>query len=175
MNNEQEELSTNVDDIFAKHNIKLSPILCQIGQFNIDTVKLFLSFDYGTKRIGVASGNSLTRNANTLSIIHYTSRLERFKELEKIIHEWQPNFIVVGLPMHADGAAHVLTRASCNFGLDLHRYFNLPIIWIDERYTTAAYAKAYKEYVDDKSAALILNNFFEYINDVDFMAYYIIS
>ena len=156
----------NLNDIFSKHNISLhNPQVILNNQSNS-----YIALDYGEKRIGIAGGNFI--NVFSIGICHYSTRLERFNNLQKIIKEWLPNFIIIGLPLHADGTIHTLTRASCNFGLDLHRYFNIPILWVDERYTTALYNKKYKEYIDDKSAMLIMQQFLDSNNGI---LYYYLS
>ncbi|MEP7101672.1 MAG: Holliday junction resolvase RuvX, partial [Burkholderiales bacterium] len=65
----------------------------------------FLAFDFGTKRVGVATGNTLTRQAQPLRTIAAASEA-RFDAIGKLIDEWQPNALVVGVPFHPDGAPH---------------------------------------------------------------------
>jgi len=144
----------NIQDIFAKFNIVKTKI-------SLNNNQVFLAFDYGTKRIGVACGNLITSSAYPVSILSYSTRLDRFNQLKNVIQEYSPNYIIVGLPMYTDGTAHILTRACCNFGLDLYRYFNIPIIWVDERYSTSILSKKYKQYIDDQSAKLILEQFLQ--------------
>ncbi len=170
MNNASSNINVPDDEdvsvIFSKHKINLvNPNDILQNQANS-----YIALDYGEKRIGVAGGNFL--NTFSIQICHYTTRLERFNALNKIIGEWKPNFIILGLPLHADGKAHTLTRASCNFGLDLYRYFKIPIFWTDERYTTSIYNKKYKEYVDDKSAMLIMEQFLHSLNNNSGNLYY---
>ncbi len=145
-------------NLFSKHSIFPTEIKIT------NNCSCFLSFDYGTKRIGVAIGNNLTNVANSLSIIKYTSRKERFTHLSAVVNKYKPHYLIVGLPLYSDGICHELSRASCNFGLDLQRYFNLPIIWVDERYSTSILHKKQDQYVDDASAQLILQQF---LNNAD--------
>ena len=96
-----------------------------------------LAFDYGEKRIGVAVGNTLTRTAEPLKTIHQQFQYERFKAIEQLIVEWQPQLLVVGLPTHPDGQAHAMTAKCERFGNQLHGRFQKDVVWVDERYTSA--------------------------------------
>lgn len=84
-----------------------------------------LAFDYGEKRIGVAVGNSLTRSARPLVIVQNRSREYRFEEVGKLITEWKPDALVVGLPMHPDGTPHEMTLLAKRFGNQLNGRFSL--------------------------------------------------
>lgn len=98
----------------------------------------YLAFDFGTKRIGVAVGNSISSTAQALTTLHGEQNEQRFAAIEKMIHEWQPLALVVGLPCHDDGSPHELTRLCRRFAQRLKGRFNLPIILVDERYTSTA-------------------------------------
>ena len=115
-----------------------------------------LAFDFGKKRIGVAVGNSLTQQAQALSIISFASTNERFARIQNLIQEWQPQALVVGLPRHPDGAPHEMTEAAQRFGQQLHGRFHLPVYWVDERYTSVAVQNGH----DALAAALILEQYF---------------
>ena len=95
-----------------------------------------LAFDFGTARIGVASGNTITCAAQALTTIQGEQNELRFASLETLIGEWQPVALVVGLPSYPDGAPHEMTRLSQRFARRLKGRFKLPVILIDERYTT---------------------------------------
>ncbi|MGN4112202.1 Holliday junction resolvase RuvX, partial [Burkholderia gladioli] len=94
-----------------------------------------LAFDYGEKRIGVAVGNTLTRTARALVIVSNLNREYRFEAVGALIAEWRPDALVVGLPMHPDGTPHEMTQQAKRFGNQLNGRFNLPVNWIDERYS----------------------------------------
>ncbi len=150
--------SLTVKDIFAKQNISLhffkdTPLFK--GHRNHD----YIALDYGEKRIGIAGANFY--RVFSLGICHYKTRLQRFNTLKQYVNEWKPSAIILGLPMHADGSAHLLTNISCNFGLDLYRYFSLPIIWVDERYTSCIIHAQHQQYIDDQSAMLISQDFID--------------
>jgi putative Holliday junction resolvase len=95
-----------------------------------------LAFDYGEKRIGVAVGNTLTRNARALMVLENRSREYRFDEIGKLIGEWKPDLVVVGLPTHPDGTPHEMTQLAKRFGNQVNGRFNVPVSWVDERYSS---------------------------------------
>jgi putative Holliday junction resolvase len=118
----------------------------------------FLAFDFGTKRVGVASGNTLTRTATPLRTVAAEGDA-RFAALGALIAEWQPDALVVGVPFHPDGAAHDNTARAQRFARQLHGRFKLPVHEVDERYTTTeAHAQGASD-VDAASAAIILEQF----------------
>jgi putative holliday junction resolvase len=118
----------------------------------------FLAFDFGVKRVGVASGNSLTRAAQPLRTIAATGDA-RFDAIGRLIAEWQPDALIVGVPFHPDGAAHDNTDRSRRFARQLHGRFKLPVHEVDERYTTTEAASLGALDLDAASAAIILNQF----------------
>jgi len=118
----------------------------------------FLAFDFGTRRVGVATGNTLTRNARPLRTIAAEGEA-RFEAIGKLIAEWRPNALVVGVPFHPDGAAHDNTERARRFGRQLHGRFKLRVHEVDERYTTTEAASDGARDLDAASAAIILNQF----------------
>lgn len=97
-----------------------------------------LAFDYGEKRIGMAVGNTITKTAEPLTILQEKNQDERWKAIEQVIQEWQADLLVVGLPTHPDGAPHEMTQKAKRFGNQLHGRFQKQVVWVDERYTSAA-------------------------------------
>lgn len=119
----------------------------------------FLAFDFGTKRTGCASGNRVLGGASPLRTIQAEGADARFAAVEKLIKEWQPNALVIGVPYHPDGAAHENTARAKKFGRQLHGRFRLPVYEVDERYsTTEALAGGAKD-ADAASACIILEQF----------------
>ena len=114
-----------------------------------------LAFDYGTRRVGVAVGNTEIKVSQALKTIAATNA-------EILLKEWQPDQIVVGLPTHPDGSEHEMTAKSKRFGNQLHGRFNLPVSWVDERYTSAVLEgdPQMHDNLDAHSAALILEQYF---------------
>jgi putative Holliday junction resolvase len=95
-----------------------------------------LAFDYGTRRVGVAVGNTLVRVAHELATIDGERSDARFHAIEALVSEWQPQRFVVGLPVHADGAEHEMTARARRFARRLEGRFGVPVSLVDERYTT---------------------------------------
>ena len=118
----------------------------------------FLAFDFGTRRVGVATGNTLTRSATPLRTIAAEGE-PRFDAIAALITEWQPDALVVGVPFHPDGAPHDNTERARRFARQLHGRFKLPVHDVDERYTTTDAASDGARDLDAASAAIILNQF----------------
>ena len=121
-----------------------------------------MAFDYGTRRVGVAVGNSLTRAGEPLKTIAGVNSDALFKAIETLLAEWQPNQLVVGRPTHPDGAPHEMTAKAIRFGNQLNGRFELPVAWVDERYTSAVLESdaQMRDNLDAHSAALILEQYF---------------
>jgi putative Holliday junction resolvase len=115
----------------------------------------FLAFDFGLKRVGVASGNTVLGAAHALTTISDEGD-RRFARIEALIAEWQPDALVVGVPFHPDGAEHDNTRRARRFARQLHGRFRLPVHEVDERYSTTEAAREGGD-VDAASAAVILD------------------
>lgn len=123
-------------------------------------MQTFLAFDFGTKRIGVAIGNSEIRQAQSLKTIQNKSLDDTFGAIQKLVKEWEVTNFVVGLPMHPDGAEHEMTKRAKRFGNQLHGRLNLPVQWVDERYTSAV-AENQMGDIDSQAAVLILEQYFQ--------------
>lgn len=95
-----------------------------------------LCFDYGTKRIGTAIGQSLTGTATPLDIVHCYKNRPDWKQIEQLLEEWKPDAIIVGIPVTMDGSAQVMTRAAEKFASQLEGRFRLPVFGVDERLST---------------------------------------
>ena len=101
-----------------------------------------VAFDFGTRRIGVAVGNTLTRTARALTTIARERADDRFAAIAALLTEWQPGLLVVGMPVHADGALHAMTARAQRFARQLQGRFGLPVELADERWTTQAAQQA---------------------------------
>ena len=121
-----------------------------------------MAFDYGTRRIGVAVGNTLTQSGRPLKTVSEGSSEACFKAIEALLKEWQPDRIVVGMPCHPDGAEHEMSLKARRFGNQLHGRFQLPVDWVDERYTSTVLESnpEMRDNLDAQSAALILEQYF---------------
>jgi putative Holliday junction resolvase len=130
-----------------------------------------LGFDFGTRRIGVAVANTITRQASPLTTIEISDDRARFEAIAALVREWAPSQLVVGIPVHADGATHAMTTKARAFAAALARRFKLPVADVDERYTTeiarqvldeAAVPRHRQRSVRDQVAAqLILQSFLD--------------
>lgn len=130
-----------------------------------------LAFDFGEARIGVAEGDAEVGTAHPLATVTGEGNEAKFAAIAKLVTEWQPRQLVVGLPAHTDGSEHELTRLCRKFGRRLHGRFGLPVYWVDERlsslYAESLLAKAQvfgrkqKAVLDQVAAQAILQGFFE--------------
>jgi len=118
----------------------------------------FLAFDFGARRTGVASGTRFTQSAQPLTTLAQDGEA-RMQAIAKLIKEWQPEALVIGLPRHPDGAEHEMTLRARKFGRQLRR-FGLPVHEVDERYTSVEAESFGARDVDATAAALILEQFF---------------
>ena len=119
----------------------------------------FLAFDFGTKRVGVASGNTVIGRASALVTIAAEGEV-RFARIEALIREWRPDALVVGVPRHPDGAPHENTRRAERFARQLHGRFRLPVHEVDERYSTTEAQSIGARDLDAASAAILLQQYF---------------
>ncbi len=132
---------------------------------------VILAFDFGKRRIGVAIGNTAVITAQPLMTINTEVTEQRFARIAELIKNWQPVLLVVGLPLHSDGAAHELTRLSQRFARRLQGRFNIQVVLQDERYTSEVasaelnaigiYGREQRSFVDQYSAQQILQSFFD--------------
>lgn len=120
-----------------------------------------LAFDYGVKHTGVAVGNTVLRQAEPLTTVHAEGDA-RFDKIGKLIADWSPAALVVGVPRHPDGAAHDNTRRAQRFARQLHGRFRLPVHEVDERYsTTEVLGGGGRGDVDARAAAVLLQQYFQ--------------
>lgn len=133
-----------------------------------------LAFDFGERRIGVAVGEHLLTTANPLTTIDNESNEIRFQMISTLIKEWQPKLLVVGLPLNIDGTEHAVTQLCKKFARRLNGRFNLPVILIDERYSSIEASsqlnqvgikgRAQKTMLDQVAAQTILQSYFDSIS-----------
>lgn len=120
-----------------------------------------LGFDFGLKRIGVAVGNSMIKQAQPLTIIKADTNDAKFAALITLMAEWQPAHCVVGLPRHPDGAEHEMTVRCRRFANQLHGRFGVPVMLVDERYSSAVIPHQRGDLIDAQAAAIILQQYFD--------------
>ncbi|OSI13813.1 Holliday junction resolvase RuvX [Neisseria dentiae] len=130
-----------------------------------------LAFDFGEARIGVAEGDAEVGTAHPIATVTGEGNEAKFAAIDKLVREWQPRQLVVGLPVHADGSEHELTRLSRKFGRRLNGRFKLPVYWVDERMSSLyaesllaeaqVFGRKQKAVLDQVAAQAILQGFFE--------------
>ena len=131
-----------------------------------------IAFDFGTKSIGVAVGQSITATANPLAAIQAKDGIPNWQHIESLLQEWQPKLCVVGLPLNMDGTEQPLTERARKFANRIHGRFGVAIAMQDERLTTTSakemlfsqggYRNLAKDKIDSAAACLILQDFFTY-------------
>lgn len=127
--------------------------------------RLLLGFDFGMRQIGVAVGQPVTRQARGLCILKAQDSIPDWTQIQSLLDEWNPDALIVGLPLNMDGTPSEMSRLAEKFARRLHGRFNLPCHMQDERLTSFE-AKQYrtpqqarqKELVDATAAALLLES-----------------
>ena len=99
-------------------------------------IERIIGFDYGPKRIGVASGNTFTRTAQALVTLEAVKGRPDWDRIARIILEWKPSTLNVGLPLMLDGAEGGMAASARKFGAQLVSRYRKPVIWVDERYSS---------------------------------------
>ncbi len=130
-----------------------------------------LAFDFGEKRIGVAVGDTLLKLAHPLLTIDSEENAVKFAQIETLLKEWQPALLVVGLPLSLEGEAHAMTALAQKFAQRLEGRFNLPVVMVDERLSSAEASqslrqagirgRAQKPLLDQVAAQTILQSYFD--------------
>jgi putative holliday junction resolvase len=98
--------------------------------------KIVLAFDFGRRRIGVACGDTVSRSASALEAVPAGAAGPRWDVIASLIHEWQPDLAVVGLPYNVDGSDSEQTTAARSFAAELARRYALEVAMVDERYSS---------------------------------------
>lgn len=131
-----------------------------------------LAFDFGMNHIGVATGNDATGIVSTQQALKARDGVPDPASIQKLIRDWQPQLLVVGLPLNMDGSEQEMTRRARKFGNRLNAGFKLPVAFVDERLTSASAKeeifqeggfkalKKGKERIDSLSAVEIIEQYF---------------
>ncbi len=130
-----------------------------------------LGFDFGMKYIGVAIGQELTGTASALGSIKANDGIPNWDNISQYLNEWQPDLVVVGLPLNMDGSEQPMTKSAKKFGNRIHGRFGIEVAFQDERLTTAdakaqlfqqgGYKNLKKDNIDAQSAIIIIESYFE--------------
>lgn len=97
-----------------------------------------LGFDFGEKRIGMAIGNQTTGTSRALGWIATPHNDDGWRDIETAVHDWQPQVLLIGVPLTEDGGKQPMSRKARHFGHQLRERFHLPVCEIDERYSSTA-------------------------------------
>ncbi|MGH8582785.1 MAG: Holliday junction resolvase RuvX [Gammaproteobacteria bacterium] len=126
-----------------------------------------LGFDLGTRRIGVAVGQTLTGTASPLRILKTRRGTPDWEAIKRLVEEWEPSAMVVGMPFHMDGSVHERAGETQRFARQLHGRYGVPVYTVDERLSThEARARAPSgEGLDAIAAQLILESWLAQAND----------
>ena len=130
-----------------------------------------LGFDFGTKRIGVAVGQTVTQRARALTILEAREGVPSWDAIQKLIKNWQPDALIVGVPLNMDGTPQPMTEAAKVFSEELKKRFHLPLYEMDERLSTKAarehifneggYKALQDGQIDSVAAQFILQNWLD--------------
>ena len=130
-----------------------------------------LSFDFGEKRVGVAIGNNITNNVHPLETIEASKKTDRYIKIESLLETWKPTQLIVGYPLNDDGSKSRMSALAKKFGEKLKNKFNIPVHFIDERFSSSEAElrlkaleknlKKRKHIIDQVAAMIILDSFFE--------------
>lgn len=133
--------------------------------------RTIIAFDFGTASIGAAIGQEVTGTASPLASFKAKEGIPDWNLLEKTLREWQPDLIVVGLPLNMDGTEQPLSALARKFANRIHGRFGFQVELHDERLTTVeakshlfstgGYKALNKGRIDAASAVLILESWFE--------------
>lgn len=99
-------------------------------------IKALLAFDYGTKNIGVATGQTITSSANSLPPLKAKDGVPDWHQIEKLMTEWKPDLVLVGLPLNMDESESELSARARKFANRIHGRFGVKVEMVDERLTS---------------------------------------
>ncbi|PPI87837.1 Holliday junction resolvase RuvX [Candidatus Pantoea edessiphila] len=143
--------------------------------------KIILGFDFGSNNIGVAIGQLVTGTAHPIDTIRVKNGIPNWLQIEKLIKEWQPSLLVVGLPLNMDGTDQCFTDCARKFANYLCDRFNIQICMQDERLSTkearselfryGGYRNLVRSSIDSKSAAIILQDWITAYLSKDILTY----
>ncbi|RCW65508.1 putative Holliday junction resolvase [Marinobacter nauticus] len=125
-----------------------------------------LAFDFGTRRIGVASGQEMLGTGQPLAMLPARDGIPDWQQIEALLADWQPDIVLVGLPLNMDDTENEMCARARKFGKRLHGRYHITVEMVDERLTSYE-AKGEvmagggsrdfgRHGVDDRAAVLIL-------------------
>ncbi|RVU31524.1 Holliday junction resolvase RuvX [Neptunomonas marina] len=134
------------------------------------TSQQVLAFDFGTRRIGIATGQTLTRTSTALAPISAKDGIPDWQALDRVIAEWQPDTLVVGIPLNMDGTISEMARRARKFANRIQDRYRCDCFLVDERLSSAEAKEIHfahggsdnfrDESVDGLAAQIILDSWF---------------
>lgn len=135
-----------------------------------------LAFDFGKRYIGIAIGERELKLAHPLTTINSHVTKIQFEAITKLINDWTPKLLVVGLPLHDDGTENEMTRLSKLFARRLEGRYRIQVVMVDERFTTRSarstlnelgiHRQQHDRFIDQLAAQQILQSFFDHVPTV---------
>ncbi|MFO1347782.1 MAG: Holliday junction resolvase RuvX [Pseudomonadales bacterium] len=129
-----------------------------------------LAFDYGLRHIGVAVGQTLIASSNPIGIVRARDGVPDWNSIAKFISEWQPNMVLVGLPLNMDGSDSAMSLRARKFSRQLQEKYKIAVELVDERLSSFAAKQARKEAqgnidfgrdtVDAEAACILLQDYY---------------
>lgn len=116
--------------------------------------RTLMGFDFGTKRIGIAIGQEVTGTVNPLTTVTAIKHKPDWDSISKIIAEWQPDLLVVGLPLHMDGTEQAMTQSARRFSNQLNGRYQIPVALMDERLSSDEAESILSEQTQSKSRSV---------------------
>lgn len=133
-----------------------------------------LGFDYGARRIGVATGNRISQSARPLPVLKVKAGEPDWMRVEALLSEWKPEALVVGLPLTLEGSEQAITRGARAFAAAVGQRSGLPVHLVDERHTSQEASRRFAsqrasgsarrrdaENLDSLAAAVILESWLD--------------
>lgn len=141
--------------------------------------KVILAFDYGDKRMGVAMGNTLLKIAHPVETVCAEGVFAKIDRVRELIAYWKPNMLVIGLPHEHESVQKTqLINTITNFAKKLKAKFNIPVIYINEDFTSSyaaslldeqnVHGRNQHEKIDQLAACAILETYFSIMNEASF-------
>ena len=137
----------------------------------VNAIRSVLGFDFGLKRIGLATGQTITGTASPLVTLEAVNQQPDWQSIETQIRQWKPDALIVGIPYQPDGGESDITRAARNFSRKLEQRFNLPVYTIDESLSSyeaeeqlrqdMIISKHNKHEIDKMAAAIIVQSWLD--------------
>lgn len=131
---------------------------------------LYIGIDFGTQKMGFATGQTITCTASPLKTLHYQNKIGQWDAIDSILLEWRPAGAVVGLPLNADGSLSTMAKRCQKFCHELEKRYKIPVFTVNEHLSSFAAREKIKKLkasqktkvkVDDVAAAIILQTWFD--------------